>query len=268
MVANPADRETAIHNRLDARLTDEDRQRFRALAAVEESDVPADEIVRYASTRDIDLIVMGTHGHTGVAHLLLGSVAEKVVRIAPCPVLTLRTTPGSLETARADVTRILVPTDFSPLSDAALEYARLIAAKWGASIHLVHVLEELIDTASFGSEVFVPDSPEVRAARFKEAQERLAHRVGTGEREQPRATTEVLAGSSTRTIADYAAEHGFDLIVMGTHGRTGLAHLVMGSVAERVVRTATCPVLTVRQPRPQGESWTTPTHPIPAKERA
>jgi nucleotide-binding universal stress UspA family protein len=242
MVADPRDRDTAMLNRLDERLTDEDRTRFRALTAVEHSDAPADEILRYARLRDIDLIVMGTHGHTGVAHVLLGSVAERVVRSAPCPVLTLRA-------ASDGPTRILATTDFSPPSDRALEYARRVAARCGASLHLLHVLEEMVDTASFGSEVFVPDSPETRVARMNAATERLAHRAGTGPSELPRATTQVVVGSGARTIASYAADNGFDLIVMGTHGRTGLAHLVMGSVAEHVVRTAPCPVLSTHHPR-------------------
>jgi nucleotide-binding universal stress UspA family protein len=248
VIADPQDRDTGVLNRLDALLADEDHRRFRVLAAVEHSDDPADEIVRYARFKDIDLIVMGTHGHTGVAHILLGSVAEKVVRVAPCPVLTLRPAPASIGATQLGPTRILVPTDFSPPSDRALEYARRLAAQHGAALHVLHVLEEGVDTASFASEGFVPDSPEVRAARLKEARDKLAHRRGSGDGERPHATTEVVVGSGARTISRYAADNNFDLIVMGTHGRTGIAHLVMGSVAEQVVRTAPCPVLSTHPP--------------------
>lgn len=248
VTADPRDRDTAVLNRLDTLLSDEDRRRFRVLAAVEHSDEPADEIVRYARLEGIDLIVMGTHGHTGVAHILLGSVAEKVVRVAPCPVLTLRPAPASIGATQLGPTRILAPTDFSPPSDRALEYARRLAAQYGAALHVLHVLDDVVDAASFGSEVFVPDSPEVRAARLKEAQDKLAHRRGSGDHERPHATTEVVVGSSARTISRYAADNNFDLIVMGTHGRTGIAHLVMGSVAEQVVRTAPCPVLSTHPP--------------------
>ena len=245
-VADPADRDTAMLNRLDDRLTDEDRQRLRAVTAVEHADAPADEIIRYAQLRDIDLIVMGTHGHKGMTHLLLGSVAEKVVRGATCPVLTLRDVPQSSDTTHTGPTRILATTDFSPPSDRALEYAYLIASRCGASLHLLHVMEDLVDATSFGAEVFVPDSPEVRAAQFMKAQDQLAHRVRADDGEPPRATTEVIEGSAARTISRYAADNGFDLIVMGTHGRTGIAHLMMGSVAEQVVRAAPCPVLSTR----------------------
>jgi nucleotide-binding universal stress UspA family protein len=165
-------------------------------------------------------------------------------------------------------TRILVPTDFSAPSDAALAHARKLAWTCNAALHLLHVLEDIVDTASFGSEVFVPDSPDVRAGRIEAAHTRLAHRVGTGDDERPRATTDVIVGSSARAIARYAADNGFDLIVMGTHGRTGFAHLVLGSVAEHVVRTAPCPVLTVHEPRVETGASVPPMHPIPVGERA
>jgi nucleotide-binding universal stress UspA family protein len=250
MVTDPADKDTAVLNRLDALLTDADRKRFSPVSAVEHSDLPADQIVRYAGLRNIDLIVMGTHGHTGLAHVLLGSVAEKVVRHAPCPVVTLRTLPAAMTDGHTGLSRVLATTDFSPQSDRALEYARAIAARSGAPLHLLHVLEDTVDTAAFGTEVFVPDSPEVREARVREAMTRLAQR---GDSAEPHATTEVVGGAAAKTIATYAAQHAVDLIVMGTHGRTGIAHLVMGSVAEQVVRTAACPVLSTRYPStPQG----------------
>ena len=248
VVADPENRDTGVLNRLDALLSDEERSRFHSVSTVEHSDTPADQIVRYANFEDIDLIVMGTQGRTGMAHVLLGSVAETVVRNASCPVLTFRSTSTSVAPPHVP-SRILAPTDFSPPSDQALEYARGIAARCGATLHLLHVLDETADTSPFGAEVIVPDSPEVRAARLAEARDKLAHRSGGANHEQPRASTEVVAGPSTRTIVRYAAENDFDLIVMGTHGRTGFAHLVMGSVAEEVVRTASCPVLSIHQPR-------------------
>lgn len=101
VVGDPHDQETAALRQLQERLTDEDRRRSRALPVVERSDEPADEIVSYARSRDVDLIVMGTHGRAGVAHLMMGSVAEKVVRSAPCPVLTVREALVTGETARA-----------------------------------------------------------------------------------------------------------------------------------------------------------------------
>ena len=142
-------------------------------------------------------------------------------------------------------TRILVPTDFSGPSDAALEYARTLAAKFGASLHLLHVVEDQFVTGPFGAEMYVPNTPRTLSFLLAEARERMAHRISTDDRSRLRATTEVIVGTVARTIKDYAADNGYDLIVMGTHGRTGLAHVLMGSVAEHVVREAACPVLTV-----------------------
>jgi nucleotide-binding universal stress UspA family protein len=258
VVSNAQDRRAAALRRLHDHLGEEDHQRFQAVTAVEESSVPADEIERYAKQQDIDLIVMGTHGHRGVAHALLGSVAERVVRVAPCPVITVREPKGAHDAGWTPPARILVPTDFSPPSDRALEHARVLARRSGASIHLLHVLEDLVDTASFGTEVFVPDAPEIHAARLQAARERLTARANAAAGDPP-VTTEVVVGAGARTIVRYAAEQPFDLIVMGTHGRTGLAHLIMGSVAEAVVRTANCPVFSThdaaeeaQEPRPTG----------------
>jgi len=249
VVGDPHDQETATLRQLQERLPDEDRRRFRALPVVERSDEPADEIVSYARTRGIDLIVMGTRGRSGMAHVLMGSVAEKVVRSAPCPVLTLREAPRMEWNAPARPTRILVPTDFSAPSDAALDSARLLAARFGASLHVLHVLEERVASGAFGLEGYAPESHEARSAPFDDAMQRLAATLTPDDRTTLQARTEVIFGTGARSIVDYAADNSFDLIVMGTHGRTGVAHLVMGSMAETVVRRAPCPVMTVREAR-------------------
>lgn len=199
---------------------------------------PALAIVEHARSMDAELIAMGTHGRSGMSHLLMGSVAERVVRTSPCPVLTLR------EPARVvGVHRILVPTDFSAPSDAALDCARLIALRFDASVHLLHVIDVEQMERRFGLDVFV-DTPDSRAARLRDARERLAHRIFAYERENSRVTTEVVFGPAARTAAQCARDNGFDLIVMGTHGRAGIARVMLGSVSEHVVRHAACPVIT------------------------
>ena len=238
--------ETAALRSLEERLSDDDRHRLRVVVAVEQSDAPADEVASYARSHNIDLIVMGTHGRGGVSHMLTGSVAEKVVRAAPCPVLTIREAPPASRRTNSGITRLLVPTDFSAPSDAALGCARRLAAGFGASVHLLHVLDDTPAGDALGSEFYVASPPDVRAARLKDAQERLAHRVAAHDPSGASATTEVIVGKSAQTIVDYAAEGDFDVIVMGTHGRSGIAHLLMGSVAESVIRRAACPVMTVR----------------------
>lgn len=142
--------------------------------------------------------------------------------------------------------RILVPTDFSAASDAALEYARTLAQKFGSALHILHVLEDPYTTGAFATELYAPLPAETRDALAQDAQARLAERAAAANLEPDRVVTMLAPGLDTRAIVDYAADNGIDLIVMGTHGRRGVSHLLLGSVAERVVRTAPCPVLTVR----------------------
>jgi nucleotide-binding universal stress UspA family protein len=142
--------------------------------------------------------------------------------------------------------RILVPTDFSPPSDAALAVAKALAAQFGASIHLIHVLEDPYSTAAYAVEVYGYLPSGLKNTWQDQAQARLDGLLAPAERARFYATTTVLFGSAAESIVEYARDHAMNLIVMGTHGREGVAHLLLGSVTERVVRTAECPVLTVR----------------------
>ena len=144
---------------------------------------------------------------------------------------------------------ILVPTDFSEASDAALDYARVLAQKFGATMQLLHVIELAHASGAFSGEMFIAETPNMYDLLMQEARSNLAHRVRPADLARHGTTTEVVTGNSAGVIVQYAADKNIDLIVMGTHGRTGLAHLFMGSVAEHVVRTAPCPVLTVRHAR-------------------
>jgi nucleotide-binding universal stress UspA family protein len=149
------------------------------------------------------------------------------------------------------ITRILVPTDFSPTADAALDYAFGLAERFGATLQLLHVLDDPFVFEGMSAEAYIAEAPMLRTAMLDDAREKLRHRAGPRE-PRVQVETEVLFGHGARTIAEYAAERGVDLIVMGTHGRTGFAHLLLGSIAERLVRTAPCPVLTVRHPEARG----------------
>jgi len=141
------------------------------------------------------------------------------------------------------ITRILVPTDFSTTSDAALDFAKTVARTFNASLHLLHVFEDPVVSVGF-TEAYAPLPPATRIALVDDATKQLANRLSPEERERYHATTEVVSGAGAMAIVEYAQDCGIDLIVMGTHGRTGMAHLLIGSVAERVVRLAPCPVLT------------------------
>jgi nucleotide-binding universal stress UspA family protein len=143
--------------------------------------------------------------------------------------------------------RILVPTDFSAPSDAALVTAKELAERLGASIHLLHVLEDPYSTAAYATEVYGYLPPGIKESWQKDAEAHMATVLTPAERAQFSATTTVIFGAPAQSIVEHAENNGIDLIVMGTHGRGGVAHLLLGSVAERVVRMARCPVLTIRE---------------------
>ena len=146
-----------------------------------------------------------------------------------------------------DIKRILVPLDFSSNSALALDYAYALAQKFEAALHLVHVCEvPSMMTASMDAYAIAYTDWSQRLG--DEAEQELAKLLPALAR--VRVSTEVLFGSPARAIVTAAGTNGADLIVMGTHGHGALMHVVMGNVAERVVRTASCPVLTVREPKP------------------
>src|SRR6188508_1318447 len=144
-----------------------------------------------------------------------------------------------------DIKRILVPTDFSSSSRRALDYAAGVARKFDASLHLVHVCEvpSMITASMDAYAIAYTDWNQ----RLGEEAERELAKIAV--RHGFRVTTEVLFGSPASSIVEAADTNNADLIVMGTHGHGAVMHLMMGNVAERVVRTAPCPVLTVREPR-------------------
>jgi nucleotide-binding universal stress UspA family protein len=143
------------------------------------------------------------------------------------------------------ITRILVPVDFSDHADRALGYALTLAKSFGACVELLHVVEDPFAAGGWGSEVYIPDLDGLRRRAIEDASKQLdACRSAILGEGVPVVAT-VLMGAVAQTIVEYATADAANLIVMGTHGRTGLAHLILGSVAERVVRKAPCPVLTV-----------------------
>ncbi len=150
----------------------------------------------------------------------------------------------------AQFERILVPTDFSPASDAALEYARTLARQFGSALNLVHVFEDPFTSGAFVGDGTVMMPLDLRETLLESARDQLAARHAAHVGTLPKASTDLLIGPGARRIVEHAQATHADLIVMGTHGRTGLPHLLLGSVAERVVRTASCPVLTTRESSP------------------
>ncbi len=142
---------------------------------------------------------------------------------------------------------VLVATDFSDASDAALEYGRQFARMFGATLHVIHVVENVM--ARFAADAYPVLLPDLQREVEEAGEKRLLSQLTPEDSVQLHAVPVVRTSTSpAATIVDYAREADVDLVIMGTHGRGAVAKLLMGSVAERVVRTATCPVLTVRHP--------------------
>jgi len=142
---------------------------------------------------------------------------------------------------------ILVPTDFGEAADAALMYARELAGRFGATLHVIHVAENIFLT-TYG-ETYGPLAVDMQRDLEEGARTQLDELLTDSDGSGPPTKRAIVRSSSPSVmIVNYASDHAIDLIVMGTHGRGALAHLLMGSVAERVVRLAPCPVLTVRHP--------------------
>jgi nucleotide-binding universal stress UspA family protein len=142
---------------------------------------------------------------------------------------------------------ILVATDFSEPSKAALTYGRALARNFGAALHVVHVVGN-VPTIVYGAEAYAVSMPELQREIEDGARAQLADLLKDDPQPVPTKSLVIASDAPALAIVNYAAQGQIDLIITGTHGRGGVAHLVMGSVAERIVRTAPCPVLTVRQP--------------------
>jgi nucleotide-binding universal stress UspA family protein len=199
-------------------------------------------ILDYASDNEIDLIVMGTHGRRGLGHLLLGSVAEEVVRLAPCPVLTVREqeVPKPVEA----IEQILVPIDFSEFSRQTIRYAEEIARSCDAQLQLLHVVEQTVYPSIYRTfSVHLHDLGQHIMETSGEALEELVREIVGPD---VSTSVHVIEGNAPSEIVKFAGDHDSDLIVIATHGLTGIEHLLIGSVTEKVVRQAPCPVFTVK----------------------
>ncbi|MFA9517303.1 universal stress protein [Halopenitus sp. H-Gu1] len=193
---------------------------------------PADSILEYIDTNDIDLVVMGTHSRGRLSRFLRESVAEQVAQAASVPVLTVRSREMD---ASPEIRDILVAIDGSESARHARAYAVSLANTFDATVHGLYVIE-----SRFGNSGAIRDLLERESKSV--LQEAKANAAQAGLDLVP-ATRE---GKPEREIVKYADKQGIDLIVLGTHGRTGLDRFVMGSVATSVVRNADQPVLTVR----------------------
>ncbi|MES3630727.1 MAG: universal stress protein [Longimonas sp.] len=207
---------------------------------------PAEAIVRRADESDVDVVVMGTHGRRGADRLLSGSVAEEVVRRAACPVFTVlckaATDDADAMPSASPINTILVPVDLSEHTADVVAHAQGMATLYGASLHLLHVIEDVAYPSVYGVDPITPILPDV----MDRAEKSLQHYAKQLRERGCKVDTQVLAGYAAYDIVDTVNGIGADLILMGTHGRTGLKRFLVGSVTEKVVRRAPCPVFVVK----------------------
>lgn len=203
------------------------------------SPAPAEAVVQYAASEAIDLIAIGTHGRRGARRLMMGSVAEEVVRRAPCGVLSVRGDAKPLK-----LRRVLVPVDLDEAAGGLLDQAARLAAISEARLDALHVLDLL--PAAFGAKVEGLTLPAFTARIKAHARKKLKELLQSAKRPGVLMEGQLREGRPASVIAQVAAETDPDLILMATRGLEGIERLLLGSVTERVLRRAPCPVWTVR----------------------
>ncbi len=207
---------------------------------------PAEAIVQFAAENDVDLIVMSSHGRTGSSRWVYGSVAEKVMHHAPCATAIIR---AHVDVAMFQNRNILVPLDGSELAERALEPALTLAEAVKSNVYMLRIVsgrEALPESIS-------PAGEQIEAALGKaDVEERTEaegylQRVYTAHQNQHLFfDVQVTSGDTAGAIINYAEQHKIDLIVMSSHGRSGMGRWLHGSVAEKVLRGADCATLIMR----------------------
>ena len=201
----------------------------------------APTIVDYAKNNGIDLIVMCAYGRRGLRHMLLGSVAEEVIKTSPCNVITI----CNEDSIKSEPKRVLVPTDYSSHAFRAVLAGYNITQKLGADITLLHVIEDPVPSLYYlpGDEETIDRFYELTAKDAKKKLDDINKDAGI----RLNYKIKVIRVHVASSITKYASDNKVDLIVMGSHGYTGLTHFLLGSTTDKVVRSATCPVMIVKQ---------------------
>jgi nucleotide-binding universal stress UspA family protein len=225
-------------------IVEEAAKTLDTLGIAHETDVvqgnPAPTIAEYADRYDHDLVVMPTHGREGVSRYLIGSVSEKVLRLSTVPVLTVRMQPD--ETLEFPYEDILVPTDGSAAASAAGDHLVEFAAALDATIHVLSVVED----TSLGPDVrSIIDEQEREAAATKAVESVLSTAEPYG---QVDTVSHVEHGTPVEAILEYIESNDIDAVGMGTTGKRGTDRILLGSVAEKTVRSAPVPVMTIANP--------------------
>ncbi len=243
--ATPAERTDRVLNQLDEVVDAQNLDDLSYELAVEHGEGVASTVLEYADEKSLDLLVVGTHGRRGVQRLMLGSEAEEILRRADRPVLTV----GQSEDGRPALfpERILVPVDLSIHSRHALRHGAAFARQFDARLDVVHVIEAIAAYDPAGPyQAVLPSEGDVLPDLKKNIRNKLQDLAE--ELPLPQENVRVYVGQSPTVpfIVDVATEEEIDLLVLPSHGRTGMERVLIGSVAEKVVRMAPCPVFVVK----------------------
>jgi nucleotide-binding universal stress UspA family protein len=244
----------------DASEDDQGRQYLAGIAEKLEPDTethvrlgnPAEEIIETGDGLEEPLIVMTTHGRTGIGRWIYGSVADKVVHASEAPVLLLRSGAGELD--GGNIQQIMVPVDGSAYSEAALTYAKSMAKIFDAELHVTQVAETASLYAGLGYETYAPGAgqpmSDVVEYMVNEVHKYISS-VTSQLKEQGYAVQGVvLEGFAGEELIAYERRTQPQLVVMATHGRSGFDRFIFGSVAERVLKSGQTPVLMVKPTTP------------------
>ncbi len=204
-----------------------------------------DQVCRFGREIAADLIVISTHGRTGLKRFFLGSNAERIVQHSSVPVLVVRGSEPVSGASREgiEIRTILVPTDFSGSSDEALKYAVQFGRQFDARLVLFHSFNnpEFVTTDPYGPHYRGPSAEEMRTDAEAQMQELVKRSEFGGLAHE----THVCTGRAADEICEFAQRESVDLIITSTHGRTGFIHVLIGSIAEQIVRYAHAPVLVI-----------------------
>jgi len=232
-------------------LLTEARRHVPVISTEMRGGLPSDLICQMAREKKCDLIVTGTHGWTGLDRVLFGSVAERVVQRAPCPVLSIphQNSQDSVPTHPLQIQprHLVLPLEFSDCSMDAYEYAVQIAKWFDAALTLVHAIEPLSYSLDF-----TLTHPLEEVTKRKKVEKRLAELTAVLTEQGIIVRYELLGTISVDAILKTTAGQQADLIVMGTHGRKGLSRLILGSTTSKVLARTPYPVLTVKSPKYAG----------------
>jgi nucleotide-binding universal stress UspA family protein len=234
-----------VAEQLDALVERHDLDGVAVETAVDRGESIGAAILEHAAERGADLIVVGTHGRRGIRRLLLGSEAEVVVRGAEVPVFAVRRQQSPVSPHRFE--RVLAPTDLSAASEAAVRQAAELARRYDARLDLLHVVEQIPTYDLPGIyQSALPPQAEAASALEQHARDGLEALAADLSLADERVRLLLEHGDAASTIVDHAADEGSDLVVLASHGRTGLERFLLGSVAEKVIRTAPCPVFVTK----------------------